>query len=395
MQEIMAAVDALPDGYRRVFRLSVIEGLSHQEIASLLRIEPHSSSSQLFHAKDLLRHWLRPLALLLLAVVLPFGVWWKFHGSLETGIIQTPPLTPPLEGREMAAPEPASTLEEREMATQEVRGNEYAGAANPCSSVGGVSGGVCNLPLDDEQETNDMAETEIQAPPPAPPLEGQGMETPDISFNSEITDKPDHSWTVEMAYSAIGDNGSSMQLPFADADTNPVVCDSFATHHFPLTVSLSVERRIGQHWQVGTGLSYSRMKSDFSIGNSYISQRQHQTVQYLGLPFSASYHWQLAKHLQFYAKASFTLHLPLRSTRNSYYLMPDGHKEEYTTERLHPGLQMSAGMGVGLQYQLAPHVSLFAEPSVQHFFSSGNNVSTWNTEHPFAPSVPFGLKISF
>jgi RNA polymerase sigma-70 factor (ECF subfamily) len=419
MQEIMAAVDALPDGYRRVFRLSVIEGLSHQEIASLLRIEPHSSSSQLFHAKDLLRHWLRPLLLLLLAVVLPFGLWWKFHGSLETGKMLTPPLTPPLEMHEMATQEPASTLEGREMAAQEVRGNEYAGAATPCSPLGSAAccrgdarrggdiGEVCNLPLDDEQETNDMAETEIQTPPPAPPFlrpfgskrqsraEGQGMEAPDISFNQEITDKPDHSWTVEMAYSAIGDNGGTMQLPFADADTNPVVCDSFATHHFPLTVSLSVERRIGQHWQVGTGLSYSRMKSDFSIGNSYISQRQHQTVQYLGLPFSASYHWQLAKRLQLYAKASVTLHLPLRSTRNSYYLMPDGHKEEYTTERLHPGLQMSAGMGVGLQYQLAPHVSLFAEPSVQHFFYSGNSVSTWNTEHPFAPSVPFGLKIDF
>ena len=408
MQEIMAAVDALPDGYRRVFRLSVIEGLSHQEIASLLRIEPHSSSSQLFHAKNLLRHWLRPLLLLLLAVVLPFGLWWKFHSSLETGEIQTPPLTSPLEGRGMAAPEPASTLEEHEMAAQAVLENEYTGAATPSPSREEVSGGgTCNLPLDDEQETNDMAEAEIETPPLTPPFlrpfgskrqsraEGRGMEAPDISLNREITDKPDHSWTIEMAYSAIGDNDGSMQLPFADADTNPVVCDSFATHHFPLTVSLSVERRIGQHWQVGTGLSYSRMKSDFSIGNSYISQRQHQTVQYLGLPFSASYHWQLAKRLQFYAKASFTLHLPLRSTRDSYYFMPDGHKEEYTTERLHPGLQMSAGMGVGLQYQLAPHVSLFAEPSVQHFFSSGNSVSTWNTEHPFAPSVPFGLKISF
>ena len=226
------------------------------------------------------------------------------------------------------------------------------------------------------------------------------MAAPDISFDRGIIDKSsatlyDHSWTVEMAYSAIGDNGGTMQLPFADVDTNPGVCDSSATHHFPLTVRLSVERRIGQHWQVGTGMSYSRMKSDFGIGNTFISLQQHQTVQYLGLPFSASYHWSLAKHLEFYAKANFTLHLPLRSTRNSYYFMPDGHKEEYITERLHPGLQVSMGIGVGLQYQFMPHVSLFAEPSLQHFFSGGNNVSTWNTEHPFAPSFPFGLKISF
>ena len=51
LQDVLAAVDDLPEGYRRVFRMSVFEGMSHQEIANLLHIEPHSSSSQLFHAK--------------------------------------------------------------------------------------------------------------------------------------------------------------------------------------------------------------------------------------------------------------------------------------------------------------------------------------------------------
>ena len=421
MKEIMAAVDALPDGYQRVFRLSVIEGLSHQEIAKLLHIEPHSSSSQLFHAKALLRHWLRPMLFLLLAVVLPFGVWWRFCGSLETGKLQPPHLTSPLletlreqapasgraEGRGIAAQESASSFEGIGVAVPEVRENEFAGATTPLPSRGGVGGGVCNSPITGEQETNDMAEAGIQTPPLPPPLEGRGMaaldislEKEDISLDREIMDKPagtlhNHSWTVEMAYSTAGDNGQSMQLPFADADTNPGVCDSLATHHFPLTVSLSVERRIGQHWHVGTGLSYSRMKSDFSIGNTYISLQQHQTVQYVGLPISVSYHWSLAKRLQLYTKVNTTLHLPLRSTRHSYYLMTDGHKEESITEHLHPGLQVSMGIGVGLQYQLMPHVSLFAEPCVQHFFSSGNSISTWNTEHPFAPCFPFGLKINF
>ena len=77
LQDILAAVDDLPEGYRRLFRMSVFEGMSHQEIANLLHIEPHSSSSQLFHAKVLLRRWLRPLALLLLAIALP--------------LVQTPP----------------------------------------------------------------------------------------------------------------------------------------------------------------------------------------------------------------------------------------------------------------------------------------------------------------
>ena len=84
LQDVLAAVDDLPEGYRRVFRMSVFEGMSHQEIANLLHIEPHSSSSQLFHAKVLLRRWLRPLALLLLAVALPLSVYiWKQNDEKE------------------------------------------------------------------------------------------------------------------------------------------------------------------------------------------------------------------------------------------------------------------------------------------------------------------------
>lgn len=76
--EILHLVDALPNSYRRVFRLSVLEGLSHQEIAALLNIEPHTSSAQLSRAKLLLRRWLGPMVLILVAVLLPLGVWrWR------------------------------------------------------------------------------------------------------------------------------------------------------------------------------------------------------------------------------------------------------------------------------------------------------------------------------
>ena len=73
--ELMHIVDTLPDGYRRVFRLSVLEGLSHQEIAELLNIEPHSSSSQLYRAKSMLRNSLGVLLLSLLVVVVPLEIY--------------------------------------------------------------------------------------------------------------------------------------------------------------------------------------------------------------------------------------------------------------------------------------------------------------------------------
>ena len=47
LQEILNLIDELPNGYGEVLRLYAIDGFSHKEIASILGIEPHSSSSQL------------------------------------------------------------------------------------------------------------------------------------------------------------------------------------------------------------------------------------------------------------------------------------------------------------------------------------------------------------
>ena len=49
----------LPDGYRTIFNLYVIENKSHREIASLLNIKESTSASQLHRAKLLLASKIR------------------------------------------------------------------------------------------------------------------------------------------------------------------------------------------------------------------------------------------------------------------------------------------------------------------------------------------------
>lgn len=49
--ELMSIIDKLPDGYRTVFNLSVVEGFHHKEIAGMLGIEESSSRSQLTKAR--------------------------------------------------------------------------------------------------------------------------------------------------------------------------------------------------------------------------------------------------------------------------------------------------------------------------------------------------------
>lgn len=53
--EIMVLIHQLPVGYRTVFNLSVIEGMGHEEIGSLLGIAEGTSKSQLSKARVLLQ----------------------------------------------------------------------------------------------------------------------------------------------------------------------------------------------------------------------------------------------------------------------------------------------------------------------------------------------------
>lgn len=53
-ENLMKFVAELPDGCRMVFNLYVFEAKSHKEIADMLRIKEHSSTSQLHRAKCLL-----------------------------------------------------------------------------------------------------------------------------------------------------------------------------------------------------------------------------------------------------------------------------------------------------------------------------------------------------
>ena len=54
-ETLLMLISKLPDGYRLVFNLHVIEDLSHREIADMLRIEEASSRSQLSKARKCLQ----------------------------------------------------------------------------------------------------------------------------------------------------------------------------------------------------------------------------------------------------------------------------------------------------------------------------------------------------
>jgi RNA polymerase sigma-70 factor (ECF subfamily) len=59
MEEIMKAISNLPDGYRIILSLYLLEGYDHDEIGEILDISSSTSGSQLSRAKQKLLNELR------------------------------------------------------------------------------------------------------------------------------------------------------------------------------------------------------------------------------------------------------------------------------------------------------------------------------------------------
>lgn len=57
--ELLALVQKMPDGYRTVFNLYILEGYSHKDIAKELEISENTSKSQLSRARNFLKEQIR------------------------------------------------------------------------------------------------------------------------------------------------------------------------------------------------------------------------------------------------------------------------------------------------------------------------------------------------
>ena len=55
--------------------------------------------------------------------------------------------------------------------------------------------------------------------------------------------------------------------------------------------------------------------------------------------------------------------------------------------------QWSTTLGLGLQYDLTPHLGIYLEPSLQYFFNDGSDIKSYRTEHPLQITLPLGIRL--
>ena len=425
-EELLKAIDQLPRGYRQVFRLSVLEGMTHQQIAELTGIEPHTSSSQLLRAKKHLRQLVQLLMLTLILAV-PFGAYylWSLHDkdhdvaeadttttdTQEAGMREYPH-EPTDQGqiatahsedanRSISKSSPALTVDHstvRVPKTVMVDSNKAKGEDNASNNilvaekpvVAGDSVATEKTLVEEDVRVaeNDKVKQEmgpVHEIQPTPILEGI---IPGIAVKSEKNED----LSLSLAYSGLP-NGAARSLPYGAKDMNGDI-DSVTHHRLPMTVTLNGRYGLGTRWWLDGGIRYSLLSSETRVGNTYLFMEQQQRVRYLGLSLGVGHDFWRSRHWNLYATTSVVYELPLRSTLETSY-WEGGRLIDAENVRLNPHVQWSIGAGIGLQYDFTPAIGLFAEPSLQYYFHNSDGINTWRTNHTFTPLLPFGLRISF
>ncbi len=424
---LLGMIEELPEGYRRIFKLSVLDGLSHSEIAELLHIAPHSSSSQFFRAREYLKRLIvlyrAQILLLFLLLLLPLG-YWMWHKPAENilSIPDTPGLST-LPGGDACVSKADGDVPMPVWQPRRGRGSSVA------IVVGSVSADTVTASVAETPERPDTVRTASPVRLPKEQMRSehervtfrgkrkagwmlalqydnrrsvQGvvpgtMPTPPLGVSSILFPPSVGYWDDYYRY--LQEHGSDVTSPEIDLLKQIALrnkgrkIEEHNHHELPFTVGLIVQKTLNSRWGFETGLQYTRLKSDFTKGEGALVFEQ-QELHYLGVPLRATYRIGKLKCLSFYTSAGVMLEIPVSATRETEYII-DGVPAYSKSQQLRLPLQWSVNGALGVQYQLLPSVGIFAEPRLNYYFDDGSGVKTYRKEHPFGITLPVGIRWTY
>lgn len=436
--ELKSLVTLLPQGYQQVFRLSVFEGLSHQEISQLLGITPHSSSSQLSHAKRMLRQLIRQSwVLVFLLIAIPAAIWQFLKKEKE------PENQLPVISKTNPKPQPTTPVEKPDEQPVYVAINKHP-SSHPIRYQAETVILPDSIPYQkQEEQTETPTETPMttEAETSKDTVVYQSLPLPPANelFTTELV-STSRSWNISVAYNGLiglNDNylsaaniGNSNSYPNTNSplpgsfsnwidyhyylNNSPSVPDDAETrslmniaaqnslinsgmmearyeHKLPITLQIMFNHQLSKRLSIETGLSYTRLASTISTGSSNAYIQEQQRLHYLGIPFRLGWRWYSMAHLSLYSSAGMILELPIKSAVDIRHIV-NGINTFQKETSLDAPCQLSGSFGLGLQYDFTPHFGVYLEPSLQYFFDDGSDLKTYRTEHPLQITLPLGIR---
>ena len=452
LELLLAAIESLPEGNREVFRLSVLDGLSHKEIGGLLGINPHSSSSQLFRAKKALREMLiNYWMFFLLPVLIPVCIYFITRDRTAGN---RPVAADTHENQPERVRKESGTLKEEEpghSASPGTEGREGRSAAGVTVPEGNIASQVS---IDSAGTEQRILPFNVDSLPKhlaiaagtddssycIPQIPQDRMTALNERTGPNTGKKKKYPWTFNFGYSSnAGANGAMSNLNYLSVvdyanggaaaklytwddyanylARNNALMDSVemakmswialnnatdgnaslgekAHHYRPKTFGLSLNKQLSSHWTFSTGLTYTRLKSDFESEFNGATLLKTQKIDYVGIPLQLTYRIWGKGRFNAYTTGGVTFEMPAHSSLDKKYVITSD--SSYTLRGdIKARYQWSVNLGIGVQYELFKPFSLYLEPNMFYYFRNGSGLETYRTEHPFIITVPFGLRLTW
>lgn len=158
-------------------------------------------------------------------------------------------------------------------------------------------------------------------------------------------------------------------------------------HRIPLVVGVSLRWALNEKWALESGLTYTMLSTDLSLGN----QSGEQKLHYVGIPLKISREVWSDKRWHVYAMAGGAVEKCVYGSlkMNDKWNMSDVNQRLEVDE-----LQWSIQASVGAQYRLAERVGVYVEPGVAYYFDDGSKIETIRKEKPLNFNLQVGLRLT-
>ncbi len=167
------------------------------------------------------------------------------------------------------------------------------------------------------------------------------------------------------------------------------------THKQSVRVGLGVSYAFTPRWSVGSGLTYTVLRSDYATVSGNTTTNTTRYLHYLGIPLQAQFKafewWRLSVNID----AGPVFEFAVGSKLDTRAYIGDQLTAESMERPAVKDLRWSLGAGVDVQYQLFTYGALFLQPGFSWHIPNGSELESYYTLHPFSFDFTFGFRFTF
>lgn len=159
--------------------------------------------------------------------------------------------------------------------------------------------------------------------------------------------------------------------------------EEITKHHQPVTFGLSLSYPLSSRLSVLSGVTYTKLSSDFIQKMNDTKVVNEQELHYVGVPVRFSYQLLSWKGFSLYGIAGGAADMNVKSSYTT-----EGMKGKARKDRV----QFSADAAAGVQYQVLPQMGLYVEPGVKYYLDNKSRVDNYFKDHPFNFNLQVGVR---